>query len=100
LAAASESLIARPSVASVCGRAQRIGGCGAPFAAAGIVFVHATQSDRWSTGEIFSARVPFYLFASLYFQSLSLAAESRAHAAAVHRQAVSSGCIFRSWRGA
>src|SRR5215218_9071533 len=43
------------------------------FAAAGIVFVHAAQSDplvRW--GNFLRFAVPFYLFASLYFQSLSL----------------------------
>ncbi|MBC8105661.1 MAG: acyltransferase [Anaerolineae bacterium] len=43
------------------------------FAAAGIVFVHATESAplvRW--GNFFRFAVPFYLFASLYFQSLSL----------------------------
>lgn len=43
------------------------------FAAAGIVFVHAAESEplvRW--GNFFRFAVPFYLFASLYFQSLSL----------------------------
>jgi peptidoglycan/LPS O-acetylase OafA/YrhL len=43
------------------------------FAAAGIVFVHATEAplfDRW--GNLFRFGVPFFLFASLYFQSLSL----------------------------
>jgi peptidoglycan/LPS O-acetylase OafA/YrhL len=43
------------------------------FAALGIVFVHAAQSDpllRW--GNFLRFAVPFYLFASLYFQSLSL----------------------------
>jgi peptidoglycan/LPS O-acetylase OafA/YrhL len=43
------------------------------FAAAGIVFVHAVESatfDKW--GNLFRFGVPFFLFASLYFQSLSL----------------------------
>jgi peptidoglycan/LPS O-acetylase OafA/YrhL len=43
------------------------------FAAAGIVFVHAVESpalDQWSNVCRFA--VPFYLFASLYYQSLSL----------------------------
>jgi surface polysaccharide O-acyltransferase-like enzyme len=43
------------------------------FAAAGIVFVHATESatfEKW--GNIFRFGVPFFLFASLYFQSVSL----------------------------
>lgn len=43
------------------------------FAALGIVFVHACQSaaiDPWRN--MFRFAVPFYLFASLYFQSLSL----------------------------
>src|ERR1700733_16238896 len=43
------------------------------FAAAGVVFVHATQSpvfDNW--GNLIRFAVPFYLFASLYFQALSL----------------------------
>lgn len=43
------------------------------FAAAGIVFVHAAKSEpflRW--GNVVRFAVPFYLFASLYFQSASL----------------------------
>jgi fucose 4-O-acetylase-like acetyltransferase len=43
------------------------------FAAAGIVFVHAVESSafiKW--GNLFRFGVPFFLFASLYFQSLSL----------------------------
>jgi peptidoglycan/LPS O-acetylase OafA/YrhL len=43
------------------------------FAAAGIVFVHAVEApffDKW--GNLFRFGVPFFLFASLYFQSLSL----------------------------
>ncbi|CAN5652450.1 acyltransferase family protein [soil metagenome] len=43
------------------------------LAAAGVVFVHACQSeaiDPWRN--MFRFAVPFYLFASLYFQSLSL----------------------------
>lgn len=43
------------------------------FAAAGVVFVHARYSaafDNWDN--LFRFAVPFYLFASLYFQALSL----------------------------
>jgi hypothetical protein len=43
------------------------------FAAAGIVFVHATEApvfDKW--GNLFRFGVPFFLFASFYFQSQSL----------------------------
>src|SRR5580693_7769811 len=43
------------------------------FAAAGIVFVHAAESpvfDKW--GNLFRFGVPFFLFASFYFQSQSL----------------------------
>jgi peptidoglycan/LPS O-acetylase OafA/YrhL len=43
------------------------------FAAAGIVFVHAAEApifDKW--GNLFRFGVPFFLFASLYFQSNSL----------------------------
>jgi peptidoglycan/LPS O-acetylase OafA/YrhL len=43
------------------------------IAAAGIVFVHAAESptfDRW--GNLFRFGVPFFLFASFYYQSLSL----------------------------
>jgi peptidoglycan/LPS O-acetylase OafA/YrhL len=43
------------------------------FAAAGIVFVHAAKSPAFANwGNVFRFAVPFYLFASLYFQSLSL----------------------------
>lgn len=43
------------------------------LAAAGVVFVHAVQSpafDNW--GNLFRFAVPFYLFASMYYQALSL----------------------------
>src|SRR4051812_46988119 len=43
------------------------------FAAAGVVFTHSIESpffDRW--GNLFRFAVPFFLFASLYFQTLSL----------------------------
>jgi fucose 4-O-acetylase-like acetyltransferase len=43
------------------------------FAAGGIVFVHAVESPYFDTrGNFFRFAVPFFLFASLYFQSLSL----------------------------
>jgi peptidoglycan/LPS O-acetylase OafA/YrhL len=43
------------------------------FAAAGIVFVHAVEAPFFDTwGNLFRFGVPFFLFASLYFQSLSL----------------------------
>jgi peptidoglycan/LPS O-acetylase OafA/YrhL len=43
------------------------------FAAAGVVLTHSVESrpmDRWSN--LFRFAVPFFLFASLYFQTLSL----------------------------
>jgi peptidoglycan/LPS O-acetylase OafA/YrhL len=43
------------------------------IAAAGIIFVHAAKSEPLiSIGHLFRFAVPFYLFASLYFQSQSL----------------------------
>src|SRR5512132_2675022 len=43
------------------------------FAAAGVVFVHSRYSDTFDNWDnLFRFAVPFYLFASLYFQAMSL----------------------------
>jgi surface polysaccharide O-acyltransferase-like enzyme len=44
------------------------------FAAAGVVFVHAAYSETFHNtwDNLFRFAVPFYLFASLYFQAISL----------------------------
>src|SRR3954466_3676265 len=70
---AATRTVGRPDVASASAVRNESVDVVRLFAAAGIVFVHATQSEsltRW--GNFFRFAVPFYLFASLYFQSLSL----------------------------
>src|SRR4051794_32614364 len=70
---AASQIVARPDGASVSAARNESVDVVRLFAAAGIVFVHAATSDtlvRW--GNFFRFAVPFYLFASLYFQSLSL----------------------------
>lgn len=70
---AASRIVARPHVASVCAVRNESVDVVRLFAAAGIVFVHAAESAplvRW--GNFLRFAVPFYLFASLYFQSLSL----------------------------
>src|SRR4051812_14055264 len=51
------------------------------IAAAGIIFVHATKGSAVfsSSGHLFRFAVPFFLFASLYFQSDSLRRRGERH---------------------
>jgi len=88
-------MIARPSVLRL-RRAQRSVDVCAFRAAASSSFT-PLNLIRWSMGKFFPLRVPFYLFASLYFQSLSLARNPSARCQTSARRSSGFVSSFLAW---